>query len=246
MTTKRQRYPADPHRVLADLRRLYGHRRWTQRRKPLDELIYTVLSQHTSDANTDRTFASLKSRFPAWRTVQNASAEEVAEAIKLGGLSRVKAPRIQAILDAIETDRGDLDLAFLERIPMVDARDWLIALPGVGPKTAACVLLFSFGLPAMPVDTHVHRVSKRLGFIAEKLPADKAHPIIESLVGPNDVYQFHIDLIEHGRKVCHARRPACATCVLNEICPSSTTNAASPAASPVSRPLTDVPEKRPI
>ncbi|MDP7619354.1 MAG: endonuclease III [Dehalococcoidia bacterium] len=246
MTTKRKHSPADPHRVLADLRILYGHQKWTQRRKPLDELIYTVLSQHTSDANTDRTFASLKSRFPAWRTVQNASPEEVAEAIKLGGLSRVKAPRIRAILDAIEADRGDLDLGFLERIPMTEARGWLTALPGVGPKTAACVLLFSFGLPAMPVDTHVHRVSKRLGFIAEKLSADKAHPIIESLVDPNDVYQFHINLIEHGRKVCHARRAACATCILNEICPSSTTNAASPAVSPANRPLTDAPKKRSI
>ncbi len=246
MAAKRKRTPANPARAFVGLRNLYGPREWTRRREPLDELIYTVLSQHTSDANTDRTFASLKSRFPAWPAVQQATPEDVADAIKLGGLSRVKAPRIQAILHATEADRGDLDLAFLGSITMDDARDWLTALPGVGPKTAACVLLFSFGLPAMPVDTHVHRVSKRLGFIAEKLPADKAHPIIESLVGPNDVYQFHIDLIEHGRKVCHARRPACASCILNEICPSSTTNAASPEASPVSRPLTDAPKKRSI
>ncbi len=221
MASKRKSVPADPHRVLTDLRHLYGPRKWTQRREPLDELIYTVLSQHTSDANTDRTFASFKSRFPAWPTVQKASPEEVADAIKLGGLSRVKAPRIQAILHAIEADRGDLDLGFLERVSLAEAKDWLTGLPGVGPKTAACVLLFSFGLPAMPVDTHVHRVSKRLGFIGEKVPADKAHPIIESLVNPDNVYQFHIDLIEHGRKICHARHPSCTGCVLNEICPSS-------------------------
>jgi endonuclease-3 len=220
--TSWKRPPALPGPAFDRLRDHYGLRQWVSRREPLDELVYTVLSQHTSDANTDRTFASLKARFSEWRAVRSAAPEAVAESIKLGGLSRVKAPRIQAILAAIETDRGDLDLSFLSEIPLDEAKRWLIDLPGVGPKTAACVLLFSFGLPAMPVDTHVHRVSKRLGFIGPKTSADKAHPIIEHLVGPDDIYQFHVGLIEHGRKVCHARRPSCADCVLSDICPSST------------------------
>ena len=215
---------AAPEVIFERLQDHYGPRRWVHCRGPLDELIYTVLSQNTSDANTDRTFASLKARFPDWRTVQQASAGEIADAIKLGGLSQVKAPRIRAILAAIEAERGELDLEFLRDLRMDEAREWLIALPGVGPKTAACVLLFSFGLPAMPVDTHVHRVSKRLGFIDEKTPADKAHPLIERLVAPEDVYQFHMDLIEHGRRVCHARRPRCDACPLSDVCPSSTTS----------------------
>ena len=215
---------AAPQVVFERLQDHYGPRQWTQRRGPLDELIYTVLSQNTSDANTDRTFASLKARFPDWRTVQRASAGEIADAIKLGGLSQVKAPRIRAILAAIEAERGELDLEFLRGLRMDEAREWLIALPGVGPKTAACVLLFSFGSPAMPVDTHVHRVAKRLGFIDEKTPADKAHPVIEGLVAPEVVYQFHMDLIEHGRRVCHARRPRCDACALSDVCPSSTTS----------------------
>ena len=201
---------------------MHGRREWIKRRDPLDELVYTVLSQHTSDANTDRTFARLKSRFPDWPAVRHATPEAVADAIRLGGLSRIKAPRIQAILAAIQSDRGNLDLTFLSELALEDARDWLTALPGVGPKTAACVLLFSFGLPAMPVDTHVHRISKRLGLIGPKVPADKAHPIIEGLVEPEDVYQFHVDLIDHGRQICKAQRPRCGDCVLNDICRSST------------------------
>ena len=215
---------AAPHVVFERLRDHYGSRQWTQRRGPLDELIYTVLSQNTSDANTDRTFAALRARFPDWRAVQAASPDLIADAIKLGGLSRIKAPRILAILAAVEADRGGLDLEFLRELPMEEAREWLTALPGVGPKTAACVLLFSFGLPAMPVDTHVHRLSKRLGFIGDRTPADKAHPMIEGLVAPGDVHQFHVDLIEHGRRVCHARRPRCGDCVLSDVCPSSTTS----------------------
>ncbi len=216
--------PPNPQVVLGRLQEHYGVREWTQRRGPLDELIYTVLSQNTSDANTDRTFAALKAQYPDWRAVRLANSADIADAIKLGGLSQVKAPRILAILATIEAERGELDLEFLRELRMNEARDWLTSLPGVGPKTAACVLLFSFGLPAMPVDTHVHRISKRLGFIDEKMSADKAHPVIEGLVAPEDVYQLHIDLIEHGRRVCHARRPRCDACPLNDVCPSSTTS----------------------
>ena len=200
----------------------YGKHEWERRAEPLDELIYTVLSQHTSDLNTDRTFADLRAAFPTWREVIDAPSEIVAEAIKGGGLSKIKAPRIQAILRSIEEQRGELNIDFLGDLPLEEARSWLLALPGVGQKTAACVLLFSFGLPALPVDTHVHRVSGRLGLIIKKTNADKAHAALESLVDTAQVYQFHIDLIEHGRRVCHARKPACGDCVLSEICPSST------------------------
>jgi endonuclease-3 len=203
----------------------YGPREWGPRQGPLEELIFTVLSQNTSDINTFRTFASLQKRFPTWKAVMKAAPGEVADAIKMGGLSQIKAPRIQAILRDIEEKRGDLDLGFLEGMPLEEARRWLIDLPGVGPKTAACVLLFSLGMPALPVDTHVHRVAKRLGLIGEKMPADKAHPALEALVRPDQVYDFHMDLIEHGRRVCHAQRPKCEACVLNDICPSSRTRA---------------------
>lgn len=199
----------------------YGKRTWEARRGPLEELVFTVLSQHNSDTNTFRTYAKLTERYSTWQAVMDADVEEIEETIRLGGLAKVKAPRIQAILHDIESKRGVLDLAFLEAVPFEEARQWLLDLPGVGPKTAACVLLFSFGLPALPVDTHVHRVSKRLGLIDEKMSADKAHPALEALVATEQVYQFHVDLIEHGRQTCHAQRPNCGACVLNEICPSS-------------------------
>ena len=200
----------------------YGEREWERREEPLEELIFTVLSQHTSDANTFRTFADLRAAFPTWQEVIDAPSEAVAEAIKGGGLSRIKAPRIQAILRSIKEQRGELNIDFLGDLPLDEARSWLLALPGVGQKTAACVLLFSFGMPALPVDTHVHRVSGRLGLITKKTNADKAHSALEALVDTAQVYQFHVDLIEHGRGVCHARKPACGDCVLSDICPGST------------------------
>ena len=209
------------------LRAHYGPRTWEARREPLDELVFTVLSQHTSDINTFRTHASLVKRFPTWGAVMSAEVAAVAEAIKMGGLSRVKAPRIQAILRDIEEKRGDLDLTFLRDLSLEEGRRWLLDLPGVGPKTAACVLLFSLGKPALPVDTHVHRVARRLGLIDQKTTADKAHPALEALVQPEQVYNFHVDLIEHGRQVCHAQRPACEVCVLNDICPSSQVGSAT-------------------
>ena len=225
MTTKRRRPTVRAQRA-QDVYRLllehYGERMWEKRAEPMDELIYTVLSQHTSDLNTDRTFADLQATFPTWREVVDAPTEAIQEAIKRGGLSKIKAPRIQAILQEIERQRGEFSIDFLADIPFDEARRWLLTLPGVGEKTAACVLLFSLGRPALPVDTHVHRVSGRLGLITKKTNADKAHHALESLIDESQVYQFHVDLIEHGRKVCHARRPNCGECVLSEICPSST------------------------
>ncbi|MBI4328378.1 MAG: endonuclease III [Chloroflexi bacterium] len=185
-------------------------------------MVFTVLSQHTSDANAFRTYDSLHRRFPTWEDVARADPGEVATAIKSGGLSQIKAPRIIRILQRIQKERGSLDLSFLDAMPLEEARAWLRALPGVGPKTAACVLLFSFGLPALPVDTHVHRVARRLGLVDGKASAERSQEELESLLAPEQVYQFHVDLITHGRQVCKAPRPRCEACVLNDICPSST------------------------
>ena len=225
---KTMRQTAPPSRkkhaqeVLRRLQAYYGHREWSARRGPLEELIYTVLSQNTSDANTDRTYPRLRERFPTWQAVLDADLADIADAIKLGGLSQIKAPRIQGILRAIQDKQGNLDLSFLEDMPMPEAKAWLRNLPGVGPKTAACVLLFALDMPALPVDTHVHRVARRLGLIDDNTPADKAHDELEALVAPDQVYQFHMDLIEHGRRVCKAPKPRCEACVLYDICPSST------------------------
>lgn len=198
----------------------HGSKRWTSSGDPLDELISTVLSQHTSDANTARSFASLKARFPSWEAVRVAPTTAVAEAIRVGGLADLKAPRIQRILDAILERQGNLSLDHLADIDLDAARAWLVALNGVGPKTAACVLLFSLGKPALPVDTHVHRVARRLGLIAEGTSAEAAHDVLEADLGDDvdRVYAFHMDMIEHGRAICTARRPFCERCSLTGCC----------------------------
>jgi len=206
--------------ILALLEAEYGERHWRSHANPLDELIATVLSQHTSDINTARAFASLKDRFADWDSVLVAPVDLVADAIRCGGLAEQKAPRIQGILRAIQTERQSLDLDQLRSMPLDAARGWLLRLHGVGPKTAACVLLFSLGRPALPVDTHVHRVSKRLGLIGPKVSADAAHSALEAgLGGDRDrVYSFHLTMIAHGRAVCTARRPYCERCPLTEHC----------------------------
>ncbi len=225
MTTKRRRPTVRAQRaqdVFALLYEQNGERPWFKRAEPMDELIYTVLSQHTSDLNTDRTFADLRETFPTWQDVVDAPTEAIQETIKHGGLSKIKAPRVQAILQEIHRQRGEYSIDFLADMPFDEARKWLLSLPGVGEKTAACVLLFSLGRPALPVDTHVHRVSGRLGLIPKKMNADKAHYMLEAHLDESQVYQFHVDLIEHGRKICHARRPNCRDCILSDLCPSST------------------------
>lgn len=190
-----------------------------QRRDPLSELILVVLSQHTSDVNADRAFASLRARFPDWEAVRTAPVEEVAAAIRSGGLAMLKAVRIQRILNQILERTGRLDLEFLRQRPLSEARAFLRSLDGVGPKTAACVLLFSLGLPALPVDTHVHRVARRLGLIDPRLSAEAAHDELERLVPAEEVYRFHVNLIRHGRQICKAQRPRCAICPLRHLCP---------------------------
>jgi endonuclease III len=207
-------------RVASQLDQCYGPRRWHSHGDPIDELVATILSQHTSDLNTERAFASLRSRFPTWEAVIEAPTEAVADAIRSGGLANLKAPRIQAVLVAVRDRFGGFDLSPLGDMTVTAARGELVTLKGVGPKTASCVLLFSLGMPAMPVDTHVHRVSQRLGLIAPSDSAEAAHELLERDLGENvdEVYAFHVNLIAHGRTVCLARRPRCERCVLTECC----------------------------
>jgi endonuclease-3 len=196
----------------------YGEPRWRQPLPPLDELVSTILSQNTNDANRDRAFERLRRRFPTWEQVRDAPLPEVIAAIRTAGLANQKGPRIQKALRRISAEQGALELDFLADLPLEEARAWLMSLDGVGPKTAAIVLLFSLGRPAFPVDTHVHRVSQRLGLIGARVGAAQAHTLLEALLPPDWYYAWHLNVIRHGRRVCHARRPKCTECILNELC----------------------------
>jgi endonuclease-3 len=198
----------------------YGPFEWRPRYDPASELVSTVLSQHTSDVNSKRAYDSLMTAFGSLEAVANARVEEIEEAIRTAGLFRVKAPRIKAMLNQIMEEVGSFDLSFLREMPLDEAKAWLKRIDGIGPKTAAIVLCFSLGMPAMPVDTHIFRVAKRLGFIGAKVTADQAHDILEPMVTPQDVFAFHLYLINHGRQVCKAPRPRCDECVLAWGCPS--------------------------
>ncbi len=208
-----------PELVIERLREHYGKPAPRHSDGPLAELIQTILSQNTSDVNTERAFASLWARFGGWEAIRAAPAPEIADAIRSGGLAQVKAPRIKAVLEAIERDRGELCLDFLGSLPLADARAYLTSLGGVGPKTAACVLLFALGMPALPVDTHVHRVSKRLGLIGPTVSAEAAHSLLEAAILPAEMYDAHMLLIRHGRMTCKALLPRCDACPLAEVCP---------------------------
>ena len=196
----------------------YGRPAPRRRMKPLDELVLTILSQHTSDANSGRAFRSLMERFESWEAVRDADPAEIADAIRSGGLARIKAVRIKELLLHLTEERGRPSLDFLCEMGIQAARGYLLGLRGVGPKTAACVLLFSCGLPAFPVDTHVHRVTRRLGLIPPDATAEEAHESLEGLIPPEEFYPFHINLIVHGRRVCKASRPRCEVCVLAARC----------------------------
>ena len=198
----------------------YGNRTWQPDNSPLSTLIQTILSQNTSDVNSHRAFASLMASFPGWEDMIAAEADEITASIRIGGLGEIKAKRIKQALSEIQRKRGSLELDFLNELPLAEARDWLKQLPGVGTKTANCVFLFSLGKPALPVDTHIFRVAKRLGLIDSKASVEQAHGLLEGLVPPEKVYQFHVLMIEHGRKVCKAQRPRCPGCVLCRVCPS--------------------------
>ena len=204
-------------RICDALDREYGRRHWTRPRSVLDELIYTILSQNTSAANCERAFQNLVRRFPTWDDVRRASAVEIADAIRVGGLAHRKAPRIKRILEEIYRRQSKLDLEWIAQIPQKDALEYLMSFEGVGRKTAACVLMFGLGRPVMPVDTHVHRVATRLGLI-EKTTADRAHDLLQALVPPQRVYSCHLNFVAHGRSVCRARRPGCGVCVLQAEC----------------------------
>ena len=198
----------------------YGPRVLRANGDPLTELVGTILSQNTTDTNTARSLASLRATFPTWEEVMLADTAEVVAAIRSGGLANRKAPRIQAIIREIIARRGDGDLTFLKDVPLDEAKAWLTSLHGVGPKTAACVLLFSLGRPAMPVDTHVHRVSLRLGLVPPGTTPERTQGVLEALIGrdPDRIYTVHVEMIAHGRRVCRARRPLCGICPLREHC----------------------------
>ena len=199
---------------------MYGPRMLRANGDPVSELVGTILSQNTSDVNTARSFASLRDAFPTWEDVIAANTADVAEAIKMGGLSNIKAPRIQAALQSILDRRGSLDLDFLREMPLLDAQAWLTAQDGIGPKTAACVLLFSLAMPAMPVDTHVGRVMTRLGVVPDKTSTITKERILETLIGDDAdrMYAVHVESIAHGRKVCKSQRPLCEQCRLQTLC----------------------------
>jgi endonuclease-3 len=185
----------------------------------IDEIMATVLSQHTSDINSERAFAQLKSRFPAWEQVADAPLDEIADAIRCGGIAEQKARRIKQILAAIEDREGRIDLGRLDGLEDAAVESYLLSLPGVGPKTAACVLVFSMGRAAFPIDTHVHRIVARLGWIPGNATADKAHRLLAARVPADIRYDLHVAMITHGRTVCRAQRPRCDVCVLRDLCP---------------------------
>jgi endonuclease III len=197
------------------LRELYGRPVNHPHGQPIAELIKTVLSQHTNDRNRDRAFAALRERFPSWDEVREAPLPELEDAIRPGGLAQQKAPRIQAILEQLG-DPPDLD--WTREAPVEESRQYLLSLPGVGRKTAACVLIFTWGIPEIPVDVHVHRVGGRLGLLPEGASFDKAHDIIAEVVPPEDAYELHVNLIRHGRAVCRPK-PRCGECGLRRMCP---------------------------
>jgi len=182
-------------------------------------LVRTILSQNTSDTNSDRAFDCLRASFENWEAVASAPVDLIAQAIRSGGLFRIKAVRIRQILEQIEQEQGRINLDFLKSKTAAEAENYLMSLPGVGYKTARCVLLFSLGMPTLPVDTHILRVAKRLGLIGPGTSMDKAHGLLQEQVASAKVYQFHVHMIEHGRRVCHARRPACERCPLRAVCP---------------------------
>jgi endonuclease-3 len=196
----------------------YGEPTWRNPLPAIDELVSTILSQNTNDTNRDRAFEALRSRFPTWEQVREADPVAVVAAIRPAGLANQKGPRIQQVLQAITAERGSLDLEFLRALPLEQARSWLMKFKGVGPKTAAIVLLFALGRPAFPVDTHIFRVTGRIGLRPEHLTVEQAHPLLEGLFPPESYYAAHLNLIRLGREICGARQPDCKRCPLRELC----------------------------
>jgi endonuclease III len=218
------RRPQDRTAHIAEIHRrlknAYGPLDPPRRLDPLEELILTILSQNTSDVNRDRAWASLRERFPTWEELAAARPRQVASAIRVGGLSNVKAPRILAVLREIRARQGELSLSWMSDASDEEVSEFLESLPGVGPKTVACVLAFSLERPALPVDTHVHRVATRLGLIPPRTPATRAHRILAEAVPPELRISMHVGLIRHGRTLCRPGRPRCEECPLLDLCPA--------------------------
>jgi endonuclease III len=229
--------------VLDGLASTYGRPTWRRRLGPTSELILTILTQNSADVNAERAFEALRTAYPSsepveahwagdgwggdgladgsppdWLAVEQAPLEELIEVIRPGGLPVVKSPRIQAALRLIREERGDHSLEFLGDMPALEAREWLTRIDGIGRKTASVLLMFSFGMPLMPVDRHVERVSKRVGLIPDKASADDAHELYLAMLEPDQMYQAHVNLITHGRRICHARKPDCANCPIAARC----------------------------
>ena len=200
--------------LLAD----YGHPVWRNPLSPLEELVSTILSQNTNDVNRDRAFDSLIKSFPSWESVRDAPQDKVIEAIRIAGLANQKGPRIQKVLSQITNECGDLSIDFLRDMSAEDARSWLMRFKGVGPKTAAIVLLFSLDLYAFPVDTHVYRVSGRLGLLPDKMSVEAAHVHLEQVFLEQHYYDVHLNVIRLGREVCRARKPECLICPIRQHC----------------------------
>lgn len=196
----------------------YGQPTWRNPLPALDELVSTILSQNTNDINRDKAFAALTARYSTWEAVRDAPEEDVIDCIRVAGLANQKGPRIQAVLQAINEIRGKLDLEFLREYSTDDARDWLMQFKGVGPKTAAIVLQFSLDKPAFPVDTHVHRITGRIGLRPQGMNAEKTHVHFEAVLPPETFYAAHLNIIRLGREICQARRPFCSKCPLQDLC----------------------------
>jgi endonuclease-3 len=204
--------------VYQHLREFYGEPTWRNPLPAVDELISTILSQNTNDSNRDKAFNSLRQCFPSWEALRDAETESVITAIHSAGLSNQKGPRIQKILRQISIERGTIDLSFLKNLPLEQARNWLLKFNGIGPKTAAIVLLFSLGRPAFPVDTHIYRVMGRVGLLPEKMTVEQTHLHMEKLLPPETYSSAHLNIIRLGREICLARKPSCHQCPLQGIC----------------------------
>lgn len=200
------------------LMKKFGEPIWRNPLPAIDELVSTILSQNTNDVNRDRGFDTLRAKFPAWEEVRDAPEKEIIEAVRIAGLANQKGPRIQKVLQQISDERGELDIEFLKEMPLEEAHAWLTRFKGVGPKTAAIVLLFSLGMPSFPVDTHIYRVTGRIGLRPEKMTVEQAHPYLEGIFPPETYYAVHLNIIRLGREICKARKPECTACPLVEVC----------------------------
>ncbi len=204
--------------VIQNLKAVYGVPVCERELDPLDVLIQTILSQSTTNVNSHRAFESLKKRFPTWENARRARASSIEAAIRSGGLARQKSVRIKTLLNEIHQKRGSLDLSFLHRAPLEEAREFLSGFKGVGPKTVACTLLFACNRPVFPIDTHIFRIGRRLGLIPERCSDEEAHRLMERMIPSERHYEVHVNLIRHGRKVCRPTSPLCEQCCLVDYC----------------------------